>query len=244
MAVNGASGSDDGSADDDAAGGDAPPPSAGIFDLQADESFFGKMSVDGDDEESGDGRTQRRARNRSAVINAMLELLRSGHMEPTVAQIAERAGVSHRSVFRYFNDFADLIRAAIDREVRDALPLGVIADVGEGTLEHRVGALVDARMKIYARTYQVGRVARLRSASIPAIDEGFQAIAKLMRLQIRNQFDRELSELDSNDAELIVDAIMVLVSFESFDLQVRIFEHAEDRIRHAWSAAILAMLQR
>ncbi len=221
-----------------------PPPTASILDLHSDGSIFGEMSADAAEATNGDGRTQRRTRNRNAVITAVLELMRAGEMEPTVAEIAEHAGVSHRSVFRYFHDFSDLVRAAIDREVRDALPLAVIADVGEGPLEKRVDAFVDSRLKIYASTYQVGRVARLRSAAIPEIDDGLRAISKLMRLQLRNQFDPELSTLDPDEAEFIVDAIMVLVSFESYDVELRIFEHDDEHIRLVWRAALLGLLRR
>ena len=82
-------------------------------------------SIDSEfDDESGapseDGRRLRRARNRAAVIDSLLELIRMGETDPTVSKIAERAGVSHRSVFRYFDDMDDLARTAIDQELREA----------------------------------------------------------------------------------------------------------------------------
>src|SRR3954469_10856930 len=80
-----------------------------------------------------DGRSLRRERNREAVIEAFLVLVREGNFDPGGAEIAERAGVSHRSVFRYFDDLADLMMTAIAREVERSLPLATIDRIGEGT---------------------------------------------------------------------------------------------------------------
>ena len=84
-----------------------------------------------------DGRRRRREKNRDAVIEALLGLVRGGDLDPTVVKIAERAGVSHRSVFRYFDDFNDLGRTAIEQQFRETLPLGVIPGVGTGPRPRR-----------------------------------------------------------------------------------------------------------
>src|SRR3546814_17871460 len=60
-----------------------------------------------------DGRSLRRDRNRMAVIDAVLALYDSGNLAPSSDDIAERAGPSVRSVFRYFDDVDDMLRAAI-----------------------------------------------------------------------------------------------------------------------------------
>jgi hypothetical protein len=46
-----------------------------------------------------DGRTERRDRNRTAVLDALLDLVEEGNLAPTVPEISERCGISHRSVF-------------------------------------------------------------------------------------------------------------------------------------------------
>jgi Bacterial regulatory proteins, tetR family len=61
--------------------------------------------------ENVDGRHARRERGRLAVIDAMLILVSEGHVPPTVEQLAERAGVSAASVFRYFDTLEDLRQA-------------------------------------------------------------------------------------------------------------------------------------
>ena len=64
-----------------------------------------------------DGRRLRRERNRDAVVQAVLELVREGELAPGVEAVAARAGLSARSVFRYFDDLDDLCRAAIARQL-------------------------------------------------------------------------------------------------------------------------------
>lgn len=58
-----------------------------------------------------DGRRMRTERGRSAVVEALFELVNEGN-HPTVAQVAERAGVSERTVFRYFPDREAMYTAA------------------------------------------------------------------------------------------------------------------------------------
>ena len=67
--------------------------------------------------EQGDGRRLRREANRQAVIDALVSLYADGHYLPSAAEVAERSGLSPRSVFRYFDDTDDLTRAAFRRRL-------------------------------------------------------------------------------------------------------------------------------
>jgi AcrR family transcriptional regulator len=51
-----------------------------------------------------DGRRLRRHHNREAVIDALPGLFDNGIYRPSAAEIAERAGLSPRSLFRYVDD--------------------------------------------------------------------------------------------------------------------------------------------
>lgn len=195
----------------------------------------------GADDEANDGRTLRRTRNREAVIVALLDLIRDGELDPNVAQIADRAEVSHRSVFRYFDDLSDLVRTAIEHEIRRALPLSIVPDLGMGSLPRRVDSIVDARLRVHEATHQVSRVARLRAPEISAIDESLKVVASLNRAQLRTHFDRELSAIGDARSEFVLDAATVLTSFESYDLHHRMLEHTTERIRLVWHHALLAI---
>jgi len=203
--------------------------------------------VDGDtvdsDEEEGDGRTLRRTRNRQRVIVALLDIVREGELDPSVADIADRAEVSHRSVFRYFDDINDLVRTAIDHEIEHAIPLAAIPDLGIGSLDRRIDSWVDSRLRLHAATYQVGRVARHRAPGIPSIDDGMKVIYQMSVTRMRNHFATELDSLGA-DGGIMIDAAMVLTSFESYDLQRRIMEQGTERIRRIWHLALLELFTR
>jgi TetR/AcrR family transcriptional regulator of autoinduction and epiphytic fitness len=191
-----------------------------------------------------DGRTQRRERNREAVIEALLDIIRGGDIEPSASAIADRAGVSHRSVFRYFADLDDLVRTAVDHEFKRAYPLGVIPEIGQGSLERRVDALIDSRLRVYSATFQVSEMARMRSSTIPAIDEGLRIISDVQRTQFRRNFALELERRAGDPTvEFMVDAAMVLTCFESYSHHRRIFGHSMERVRRVWSTALLALLE-
>jgi AcrR family transcriptional regulator len=201
------------------------------------------LDLDGSVDEEGDGRTLRRTRNRQRVIIALLDIVREGELDPSVADIADRAGVSHRSVFRYFDDINDLVRTAIDHEVEQATPLSEIADLGMGSLDRRIDAWVDMRLSVNLATYQVLRVARHRAPGIPSIDEGMKVIYQLGATKMRNHFATELDQLGP-DGGFVIDAATVLTSFEAFDLQKRIMEHNTERIRQVWHLGLHELFTR
>ena len=66
-----------------------------------------------------DGRTLRGERTRSAIVEALIGLLHDGEERPTAKQIAQRAGVSVRSIFQHFDDleglYADLVKVQAAR---------------------------------------------------------------------------------------------------------------------------------
>ena len=59
-----------------------------------------------------DGRVLRGERNRDAIVDALLELLAEGETSPSSREIAQRAGVSLRTVFQHFDDI-DTLYAAV-----------------------------------------------------------------------------------------------------------------------------------
>ncbi|HXA39600.1 MAG TPA: TetR/AcrR family transcriptional regulator [Phenylobacterium sp.] len=70
---------------------------------------------------SSDGRRRRGQDNRARIVAAMLEIIHSGDMAPSAEQVAARADVGLRTVFRHFQDMDSLYRemsGVISAEVR------------------------------------------------------------------------------------------------------------------------------
>ena len=190
-----------------------------------------------------DGRTLRRTRNRTAVIDALLDIVGEGNLHPGAAEIADRAGVSHRSIFRYFDDLDDLARTAIAQGFADAGPLAQIPQIGVGPLDDRIARYVENRLALFARVDGTMQLARMRAPTIPSIDEGLAEIADVFRQQVAEHFSDELTTFDAEARPLIVDAIIVLTSYDAYTIHLRLLHSGHDRITDAWTTALAAMLR-
>lgn len=165
-----------------------------------------------------DGRRQRRDRNRNAVVDAMLDLHSEGNLGPSVAEIADRSGVSHRSVFRYFDDLDDLVAVACARSAVRFADVYVIANFGEGTLTERIDRLVTQRIALFEKAGPTGRAGRLKAPFMEVLQDDLKRTRALQREQIRVQFAPELSRLAEPLDAAMLSTLDVLLSLESHDL--------------------------
>ena len=165
-----------------------------------------------------DGRRLRRALNREAVVDALLDLYAQGNLRPSTDEIAERAGISPRSLFRYFEDADDLAGEAVARQlarVAPALPI----DVGpDDPFTVRVGALVDQRLRLFAVMGQAAHVSRLRAPFQPRLAESLVQARRFLRGQVRTLFAPELTALPDHRAMAALAAVDVLTGYETFQL--------------------------
>ena len=165
-----------------------------------------------------DGRRARRDRNKHAVVDAFLELVRAGNPRPSVADVADRSGISHRSVFRYFADKDELARTAIERQQEFAGPL-IALTVGPGApLDERIARFIDRRLELYQTLAPVARLSRALVQMQPVIARELSVNRQYFRTQIQHLFQAELAALPTDEAALAVAALDVLCSFESADL--------------------------
>jgi TetR/AcrR family transcriptional regulator, regulator of autoinduction and epiphytic fitness len=195
-----------------------------------------------DIEDHVDGRSLRRERNREAVIEAFLALVREGNFDPGGAEIAQRAGVSHRSVFRYFADLADLMMTAIAREVERGLPLGAVEQIGEGTFEERLERLVDAHLTMLDKLHGIATVTRIRAVTMPSLTTAFAEIAAGFRAVLERHFAPELAHFSDADRPGITDGLQVLLSWDAYDVHRRLYGHDVERIRTSTITAVTALL--
>lgn len=165
-----------------------------------------------------DGRHAIRERNRLAVVDAMLALYASGTLDPSSDQIAERAGLSPRSLFRYFDDIDDLVRVAVARHHDRVVPLAELDTTTSAPLADRVQRLVAQRLRLFDAIASVGTVARIRAPFQPLIAAELTTARGFWREQLRRLFAAELHALGNPTAAHLVATIDVLTSFESVQL--------------------------
>ncbi len=68
-----------------------------------------------DHEDHQDGRIARRFRTRAAIVTAHTELVSEGVLRPTAQRVADRAGVSVRTIWTNFADLESLLRSTTER---------------------------------------------------------------------------------------------------------------------------------
>jgi AcrR family transcriptional regulator len=166
-----------------------------------------------------DGRHARRERNRLAVVDAMLALYTEGNLDPSSDEIAERAGLSPRSLFRYFDDLDDLVRVAISRQYDRMLPLARLDVSAAAPLATRVARLVSQRLGLFDTIASVGIVTRVRAPFQPLIASQLALTRTYLRRQIEQVFQPELAVRGAGALNAIA-AIDVLTSFESVHLML------------------------
>jgi len=165
-----------------------------------------------------DGRRASRERNRDAVVDALLDLYQEGIVRPSADEIADRSGVSRRSLFRYFEDMDELCRVAIDRQYSRVRHLFPIENFGVGSLAQRLEALVAQRLRLFQAIAPVASIARGRAVLQPILQEQLRTDGALLRSQVERQIAPELDRLDAKSRAQTLAAADVLTCFEAFDV--------------------------
>lgn len=97
-----------------------------------------------------DGRRLRSQDSRARIVKAMLELIRQGDMSPSAEQVASRAKVGLRTVFRHFKDMDSLYREmsdVIEHELQTIRDQPFVS----GDWRGRVMELIDRRLAVFER---------------------------------------------------------------------------------------------
>ncbi len=162
--------------------------------------------------EASDGRVRRGERSRDAIVQALFELVGAGAITPTAQQVAERAGVGLRSVFRHFPDMESLFAEVDARLLREVKPFASEPPVS-GPLAKRVVELAARRAQLFERIAPYKRAGNAQRAASPFLRARHaRAGAKVCARRCW----RWLPELEHAPAEL-ADAIELVSSFEAWD---------------------------
>jgi TetR/AcrR family transcriptional regulator of autoinduction and epiphytic fitness len=189
-----------------------------------------------------DGRNQRRDRNRDAVVTALLELYREGRLRPSAEEIAARAGISVRSLFRYFDDVDALVRAAIARQQEHLAPLWALDTDPDRPFAERVERFVADRVRLLRGMGEVGRVARTLAVRQPLILAELARIRHSLRAQLAEFFAAEVDALPRGERRSVLAAADVVVSWESFDLMHNDQGLPVDDVETAMQGALVRLL--
>jgi AcrR family transcriptional regulator len=164
--------------------------------------------------EARDGRQSRTARSRLAICEACLDLVQEGELQPSADQIAERSGVSRRSIFNHFADLAELYDAVVEVGMQRCAPL--LEEISEREpVSHRVERLVHARSRFLEVTAAFTRALTAQALVGPAADQARRVSKNALRLQhqdVERLFQRELVGLPPQERAEILEAMSAAMS--------------------------------
>lgn len=189
-----------------------------------------------------DGRSARAARTRDAVVDALLSLLDDGNLRPTARQVAQRAGVSLRSVYVHFDDLDDLFTAAAHQHferVRDLIER--IPD--HGPLETRLDLFTRQRGRIHEASAQVRRAAVLQEPFSNALAEVLSLARKLSRAEIELVFGDEIGRCEGDDRTRVVVELDMLSSAATWETLRLQYEQSADEAREIVADLLRACLR-
>jgi AcrR family transcriptional regulator len=141
----------------------------------------------------------------------MLELIGEGVLEPTAQQVAARAKVGIRTVFRRFSDMESLFTELDAHLQRGAVPL-LIGGRPEGSLRERALALVGQRVTFFERIAPYKRAANVKRWRSPFLRDNHARLVRVLRTELL----RWMPELGRAPAA-VVDALDLATSFEAWD---------------------------
>jgi AcrR family transcriptional regulator len=158
-----------------------------------------------------DGRIKRSERSRTAIVQAMLELIGEGSLSPTAQQVAERADVGVRTVFRHFSDMETLFATMNEKLTADVDSL-FVESVQTGSFEERVEALIERRSAIFSALAPYVRSSTLQRWRSAFLQSEHERSIRVMRRDLR----RWLPEIESSRSE-IADGVEMILSFEAWN---------------------------
>ena len=181
-------------------------------DRWGDDLYGGRM-----EETTTDGRVARTHRTRAAIFDALLALLREGNLNPSAPEIAERAGISKRSLYVHFATLEDLYRDVAERSAALVIDLLWVIDPAL-PLTERIDAICDQRAKVHEAIGPLRRAATVRASTSPAAAESRRYATESSRQQVARVFAPELKRLGPAARSRRVAAIDGVVSGECWDL--------------------------
>ena len=141
-----------------------------------------------------DGRQERSRHNRAAVADAMIECIKAGNLRPSAQEVATRAGVSPRTVFRHFKHMEALMEETTRIHLERVVPL-IPAVVFEGVLQKRIRSIVNSwatYADLSAPMWRAGRIALPFSTYLQESDAWLHVI---IAEHIDKAFRSELQQL-------------------------------------------------
>ena len=165
-----------------------------------------------------DGRRRRSQQSRDRIIAAMMELVEQGEISPIAEQVAERADVGLRSVFRHFNDMDSLFAEMAIRLSQHYQP--ALAPFVSTDWRGRLAESIDRRIDVYERLLPYKRAADAHRHKSATIQAAHGQTAQLMRARLRSMLPPNLA--DDATAFETLDFLLSIDSWQRLRLEQKL----------------------
>ncbi|HZZ68221.1 MAG TPA: TetR/AcrR family transcriptional regulator [Phenylobacterium sp.] len=185
---------------------------------------------------NADGRRRRGEDNRAKIVAAMLEIIHAGEIAPSAEQVAQRADVGLRTVFRHFQDMDSLYRemsVVIAKELHGAAERPFVSQ----DWRERVVELIARRSWAFEKIgpfLRASSVFRYRSKFLDADNADLAtALRAILKRQLPPAVARDQAKLEILD---------LLLSFETWSRLRREQGLAPKRAREVLETAVRRLL--
>jgi len=163
-----------------------------------------------------DGRAARAVRTRHAIVDACIALVEEGDLRPTAPRIAERAGVSVRSVFQHFDDLPAL-HTAMTQRVFERLAVLLVPVDPALPFDARLATFVRHRTALLEAVTPFRRAALVHGPFAPEIRHATVEGSAFLRREVEAVFAPELAAVADDDRRQVVDALAATSSWPMWD---------------------------
>jgi len=182
-----------------------------------------------------DGRRLRSLTSQTIIVDAMMNLIQKGILEPTAQEVADEAGIGIRTVFRHFQDKETLF-IKMDERVKDSNDKTFIKTHPEGNLSQRIRGLFELEAKMYETFLQFIRATLANKWKYKTLQDNYennQIILKSLMykwLPEVNELDVSmqiyLTSINSTGYWIELRENQMLSAKEAKNLKIRVFEDA------------------
>ena len=156
----------------------------------------------------------RTARSRAAICEACLDLVQEGVLQPSADQVAERAGVSRRSIFNHFPELTALYDAVVQAGLQRCAPL--LEQVPRSLpLGARVAQIAAMSARFHEATTPFRRALVAQALVGPVTEHALGVTRRLLREErdgVAALFADEIGSLAAADRSEVTEALATAVS--------------------------------
>ena len=225
-------------------GSSSPRPSR-IHDAEAEHSALPKTNPEAAGPDARSGHGNRLSRSRLALCDAYLDLVREGELRPGAERIAERAGLSRRSLFHHFEDLPALYSAAVQIGTERCAPL-LEPVPGDLPIAERIDTFCQRRGRFMETTAPYVRALAAHALEGPASKQAkryAQSSRRLQRTEIETLFARELSGVAKSERSELVEAFSMTTSPANWEYLRRSRRQSNTAARAIMARTLKALLR-